>query len=375
MFKFINAIFIVSGTAMGAGLIALPLSCKDIGILPCLLLIIVSAWISYKTACITLQLSHQRGIGTSIVELSRVLSCRRTKYVTLVSFYLLSFALLSVYACATADMIRVFLNFQTPIPGFVIYSLLFYYLLKQHIHRICRINSLFCSALLLCIAYVLVTIWNRSYDFVISSHFSSNILFTLPILLTSFGVQNVCPNIYNLLDGSVKKAQRAFLIGILIPTLIYFLWIFMISNYLRNADFQFFNQMIQGTISPGMLVQKLCSVVGVSWMDTIFKLISLLAILTSAIGIGIGICISLQEEQTKINPQMLVVIIPCIVNLTFQNAFLKILSFGGAIATVFVIFIPIYLKRMKENITLQDTLCCVFGLLIIFVECIDMVLH
>jgi tyrosine-specific transport protein len=177
------------------------------------------------------------------------------------------------------------------------------------------------------------------------------------------------------LDGNVKKAQRAFLVGILIPTLIYFLWIFTVSNYLRNADFQFFNQMIQGTVSPGMLVQKLCSVVGIPWMDTMFKLISLLAILTSAIGIGIGICISLREEQTKINPQILVVIIPCIVNLTFQNAFLKILSFGGAIATVFVIFIPIYLKRKKANITLQDTLCCLFGLLVISLECIDMFLH
>ncbi|MDR2769082.1 MAG: hypothetical protein LBB19_00780 [Puniceicoccales bacterium] len=375
MFKFINAIFIVSGTAMGAGLIALPLSCKDIGTIPCLLLIMATAWISYKTACITLQLNHQLGRGTSIVELSHILSCRRAKYVTLISFYLLSFALLSVYACATADMIRVFLNFQTSIPGFVIYSLLFYYLLKQHIRHICRVNSLFCSLLLLCIGCILVTIWNPSYDFVISNHFSSNLLFTLPILFTSFGVQNVCPNVYNLLDGNVKKAKRAFLIGILIPTVIYFLWIFMVSNYLRNTDFQFFNQMIQGTVSPGMLVQKLCSVVGMSWMDTIFKLISLFAILTSAIGIGIGICISLQEEQTKINPQILVVIIPCIVNLTFQNAFLKILSFGGAIATVFVIFIPIYLKRTNKNITLQDTLCCIFGLLVISVECIDMVLH
>jgi amino acid permease len=71
--------------------------------------------------------------------------------------------------------------------------------------------------------------------------------------------------------GQRKKAQRVFSIGILIPTLIYFLWIFTVSNYLRNVNFQFFNQMIRGTISPEMLVQKLCSVVGVSWMDTILN--------------------------------------------------------------------------------------------------------
>lgn len=120
------------------------------------------------------------------------------------------FRFIVAYACATADMIRVFLNFQTPISGFVIYSLLFYYLLKQRIHSICRINSLFYGSLLLCIAYVLVIIWNRSYDFVISSHSSNNLLCTLPILFTSFGVQNVCPNVYNLLEGNVKKHNGYF---------------------------------------------------------------------------------------------------------------------------------------------------------------------
>jgi hypothetical protein len=38
----------------------------------------------------------------------------------------------------------------------------------------------------------------------------------------------------------------------------------------------------------------------------------------------------------------------------FSKCIFKILSFGGAIATVFVIFIPIHLKRTNENITLQD---------------------
>jgi hypothetical protein len=85
----------------------------------------------------------------------------------------------------------------------------------------------------------------------------------------------------------------------------------------------------------------------------LLKGVSLLAIVTSALGIAIGLGVSLKEIFHR-NVMFLTVLIPTAITLVVPNAFMNILSFGGMIATIFVVFMPIYLhslvyKEQKYN--------------------------
>jgi hypothetical protein len=80
----------------------------------------------------------------------------------------------------------------------------------------------------------------------------------------------------------------------------------------------------------------------------LLKAVSLLAVVTFALGIAIGISVSLGEIFRK-NVMFLTVLIPTAITLVIPNAFMNILSFGGMIATIFVVFMPLYLHSLVHK--------------------------
>jgi hypothetical protein len=57
--------------------------------------------------------------------------------------------------------------------------------------------------------------------------------------------------------------------------------------------------------------------------------------------------------------------------LLIPNAFMSILSFGGMIATVFVVFLPLYLYSLiykNQKYDIQNILCLLFAILVIIGE-------
>ena len=74
------------------------------------------------------------------------------------------------------------------------------------------------------------------------------------------------------------------------------------------------------------------------------KSLTLLAVITSAVGIAIGLLQSMKELLSDKLAHLLVCIVPVVINLTISDVFLKILSFGGMVATIFVFFMQVLLN-------------------------------
>lgn len=103
----------------------------------------------------------------------------------------------------------------------------------------------------------------------------------------------------------------------------------------------------------------------------IFKILSLLAIITSAIGIGLGLKKLVQEIgiRSQCGATAVVCAIPAAICLCFPNIFVYILTFGGMIATVFVIFVPYYLEaKMNQKVGFGHKICLLFGILVVLCE-------
>ena len=113
-------------------------------------------------------------------------------------------------------------------------------------------------------------------------------------------------------------------------------------------------------------------------MEIFFKTLSLFAIITSAIGIGLGLKKSIEESVTssKYMASGVVCAIPVVLCMAVPNAFINILSFGGMIATVFVIFVPYYLlkKKLNRKMDFGDNLCVIFGGVVVLCELLG-ILH
>ena len=108
MKKLLNAIFLVSGTAIGAGLIALPLTAVNLGMTVTTFIIALMIFIAYQSSMMTIDLIEHHKKSVSIVKISKEIGGKRSFTISLLSFYTLSFSLLTVYFAGSADSLAAF---------------------------------------------------------------------------------------------------------------------------------------------------------------------------------------------------------------------------------------------------------------------------
>ena len=370
MKKLINSIFLVSGTAIGAGLIALPLSAANIGIFYASIISLISFFVAYQTSCIAINLCSYLGKGASIVYLSEKISGKAAFLISITTFYILSFALLGVYFFGTADILRYFSQTIDNRVLIVLCSVLFYFLFSLKSKYFNTISSALFGVLIICILFVMFSFYNNSNTVPIFNNNLSvrDFFYFLPVIFTSFGVQNVCPYIFTYLENDVKRVKKAFFIGTMIPAVVYVCLIYLTLNFAYTTDISFFNKILAHNVSAGELVNFLCKISKSNLLSIFFKILTLFAIITSAMGIGIGLICSFKEiMKNSVLIRIIVVLIPTITIFSFENTFVGILSFGGVIATVFVIFMPLYLsyKINKQSLlSVKSIVCLIFGVLV-----------
>ncbi len=383
MEKLLNAILLVSGTAIGAGLIALPLTSVNLGMNVSVAIIFFMVFVAYKTSMMTIDLNAANGKSASIVDLSRSISGEKAFITSMISFYTLSFSLLSVYFSGIANTLSSFFNFND---NFIILicGLVLFFVLSLKYSAFSKLNSVLVVSLLVIISSAIIQVHTKEAaiaptTYYVPQSFSINeIIAFLPIIFTSFGVQNICPHVFESLNKDRKKIKIAFLIGILIPALVYIVWNSCVFENVLARDMFFFQKMQNHQISVGELIQFLCKSSGSMYMEIFFKTLSLFAIITSAIGIGLGLKKSIEESVTssKYMASGVVCAIPVVLCMAVPNAFINILSFGGMIATVFVIFVPYYLlkKKLNRKMDFGDNLCVIFGGVVVLCELLG-ILH
>ena len=369
----LNAIFLISGTAIGAGLIALPLTAVNLGVGISTAIICLAIFIAYQSSMMTIDLNEANRAPASIVDLSRNLSGQRAFLISMASFYALSFSLLMVYFSGIASTLCSFFDLNNN-AVVVASSLALFGVLNLKYAQFSKLNSALVIVLLVIIvAFVfqmqtVETAKSASYEPQTSL---KEIATFLPIIFTSFGVQNICSNIYEHLNKNKKQIKKAFFIGILIPAIVYMSWTSSVFENILAQDVSFFEKLQNHQISVGELIKFLCDSSNNVYMEKFFKILSLFAIATSAIGIGLGLKKSIEETiaPSPCIASAIVCLIPAIVCITIPNAFIKILSFGGMIATVFVIFVPYYInKKLEHRMGFGYNLCLIYGLLVVVCE-------
>ncbi|MDR0968389.1 MAG: hypothetical protein LBL99_01995, partial [Holosporaceae bacterium] len=199
---------------------------------------------------------------------------------------------------------------------------------------------------------------------------ASNIFAALPVMFTSFGVQNVCPYVYEFLDRDAARTKKAFLVGASITSLVYLAWICAILCAVSDAEPAFYARILGGKANSGELIDVICKISGSNATRVLIKGLSLTAIATSAIGFAVGLGVSLTEILRR-DATFLIAAIPTAIAILIPNAFINVLSFGGAIATVFTTFIPIYLRfltRKKERCDATSAFCVAFAIAVVIGE-------
>ena len=82
-----------------------------------------------------------------------------------------------------------------------------------------------------------------------------------------------------------------------------------------------------------------------------------------------GMMLALKELlKSDVVVRLTLALVPLLILLCVEDAFMKVLSFGGMIATIFVIFVPVYLQKRaceSKKLAWKSVVCLILGVLIV----------
>ncbi|KJV91771.1 tryptophan/tyrosine permease family protein [Rickettsia bellii str. RML Mogi] len=173
-----------------------------------------------------------------------------------------------------------------------------------------------------------------------------------PVVFTSFGFQVIFHTLTNYCNKNARTLKLAFLFGTLIPAIVYIIWTCSVLTVIHHENPVFYQQMVVGNVEVGELVKELSSIAKWQSVQLLVWIISTLAIATSVIGVGVGLCDSLKVSfsNLKCNSRIRDIIaasttiLPAyIVTILIPNAFITVLGFAGMILVIIAILLPAYL--------------------------------
>lgn len=362
MYKQIGAILLVAGTCIGSGMIALPMVLAKLGLIPSILLMVMIWFIMYYTSLVNLELNLQAGHGFSLGALGRYFSGRTAELIGTISLKLLSYSLLAVFIYAGSSVLKELIASKMAVEySFnniaTCYALLSIALLLLPIKLIDCINRFLFVSLIAVVAILLtgLVITINWFELPLFSDQYSDLsvwLAIIPVVFTSFGFQVIFHTLTNYCHKNVKMLKQAFLWGSLIPAIVYIVWTCGILSVVYQDNPQFYDQMAVGKAEVGELIQVLSGVAKSQSVQLLVWWISILAIATSVLGVGVGLCDSLKGMLSKKVPNIgirnilasiITILPPYLVVMYVPNAFIVVLGFAGMILAVIAVLLPIYL--------------------------------
>lgn len=362
MHKQVGAILLVAGTCIGSGMIALPLVLAKLGLIPSILLMVAIWFIMYYTSLINLELNLQAGHGLALGALGKHFSGKTAELIGTISLKLLSYSLLAVFIYGGVSILQELIvskNFVTYSFGNIAtgYALVAMGVLLLPIKLIDYFNRFLFVSLLGVVAILLVGLaitidWSELPLF--SEHYGSPSVWMalLPVVFTSFGFQVIFHTLTNYCSKNVNMLKQAFFWGSLIPTIVYIVWTCSILSVVYQDNPQFYEQIAAGKAEVGELIQVLSNSAQWQSVQLLIWSISLLAIATSVLGVGVGLCDSLKRmlpstiSSARVRSMLASVatVLPAyLVVMYVPNAFITILGFAGMILAVIAILLPVYL--------------------------------
>jgi tyrosine-specific transport protein len=171
----------------------------------------------------------------------------------------------------------------------------------------------------------------------------------IPVVFTSFGFQVVFHTLSDYCDRNKEVLHKVFFWGSLIPAIVYIIWSCVILCAIYNYDPDFYALMVEGRVDVDELVKVLSLISGVKVIQVMVWVISFLAIATSILGVGIGLCDSIESyvktksRHSKWISVIIAVGLPTAIAIFIPSAFIAILGFAGMILSVLAILLPIYI--------------------------------
>lgn len=363
--KMLGSIAIVSGTAIGGGMLALPLATAGLGTLSALGLLIVLWAISAYTALLMLEINLKSGVGDNVHAITGKTLGKVGQFIQGGSFLSLLYALTMVYLLGGSSLLNAkyellsgeSMDSQTAI---ILFTLIFGGLIAVGVSWVDKASRLlFPIMVTLLIVLVVFLLPEVSLSSVVAEGIKANVeqggfsgifMAAIPVVFTSFGFHVCIATLVGYLDGDAKSLRKVLLIGSTLPLFCYIFWLLVTLGTVGSETINSF-----GGSLPA-LVKALQDIAQFSFIDQCISFFADLALVTSFLGVTMSLFDFLAELTRASNTQagrvrtwLLTFIPPLLCALFYPDGFVKVLGYAAIPLVNMVIFLPIAMAIVQRR--------------------------
>ncbi|MFW9318982.1 aromatic amino acid transport family protein [Glaesserella parasuis] len=363
--KTLGSTLIVAGTTIGAGMLAMPLTSAGIGF-GFTFLLLVALWLLLCFSALLFVEVYQTvdsdaGLGTLAEKYYGTFGRVVSTTVLIVFLY----AILSAYVSGGSSLLAAFLptiidaETTTRISG-VIFTLVFGVFIILGTTSVDAVNRLlFTTKILAFILVLFLLLPNVSIDNLMAMPIDNALLISAsPIFFTAFGFHGSIPSLNKYLEGNVKALRISIVVGTSIPLVAYILWQLATYGVLTQTEFL---QILEKDPTLNGLAEAARQITGSSIIGAMVRIFSALALITSFLGVALGLFEALEDLLKRVNINAgrvslgaLTFIPPMLFAFFYPQGFIAALGYAGQMFAFYAIVLPIAMvwKLRRQNLNL-----------------------
>ncbi|OCH53746.1 aromatic amino acid transport family protein [Vibrio sp. ZF57] len=345
--KVFGSTLIIAGTTIGAGMLALPLASAGIGFSTSLFLMLGLWALMAFTALLMVELHQFAESDATLHTLAHTILGTKGKWIASFAVMFLFYALCAAYIAGggaqfnqrISDIAGIELNAQ-------ITTLLFTVLVAGVVtigtHSVDKVNRVLFGLKLIAMVLVLSFLApNITSQYLMSMPLQQGLIVAaIPVVFTSFGFHGSIPSIVRYLDGDVRSLRKVMIIGSALPLVIYVFWQSVTLGVISQE------QLLSDT-SLGALLVSLSQTVHQSNLSVIVGVFADLALLTSFIGVSLGLFEFMGDSLSKklgnakrVKTAAITFLPPLGFALFYPQGFIMALGYAAIALSVLAILLP-----------------------------------
>lgn len=344
--KVTGGIFLIAGTCIGAGMLALPITTAPSGFFYSAILLMITWFAMFLTGLYVLEVNLWLPSGANFISMAKSTLGRVGDGVAWVTYLLLLYSLMAAYLAGGGDIILSAYKGLTdtslhawlaPLPWVLIGAIIIYFGVKF----VDEFNRLLIAGLI--VTYFLMIVFttpkvNLNY-FVRGNPL---LLFAaLPVVMTSFGYHVIIPSLRTYLQGDAHKLSKIIFWGSFLPLLVYIVWEFVVFGTIPSQGTMSLQSIFQSGHPAVALTHTLAQLLNTPWIVSIAEFFIFFAIATSFLGISLSLFDFLSDgfhipktPYGKLLAALITFLPPLTYALLFPKGFILALSYAGVFVAI-----------------------------------------
>ncbi|PRM16895.1 Tyrosine-specific transport protein [Haemophilus influenzae] len=362
MNKTVGSTLLVAGTMIGAGMLAMPLTSAGIGFGFTLVLLLGLWALLTFTALLFVELYQTAESDAGIGTLAEQYFGKAGRIIATAVLIIFLYALIAAYVSGGGSLLKDLLpeSFGDKV-SILLFTVIFGSFIIIGTHSVDKINRVLFFVMLAVFAIVLILMLPEiKFDNLMATPIDNALIISAsPVFFTAFGFHGSIPSLNKYLGGNVKALRFSILVGSAITLCAYILWQLSTHGLLTQNEFL---QILKEDATLNGLVKATFAITGSNVIASAVKLFSTLALITSFLGVGLGLleCIedllkrSFNVTAGRISLGLLTFIPPLVFALFYPEGFILALGYAGQMFAFYAVVLPVSLvwkaRRTHTNL-------------------------